>query len=115
MNLTNKQYVAIAMAVLAFLAASTGQMTEFLGPTLAKSVASGASFINGLLASIMAVIIGQGAIVRDVRSMPGVENIEVNAKANAVLASLAVDPKEDKIVPKSGDERIIQEKAKEQQ
>lgn len=108
MNLTGKQYLAIAMAVLGALAASTGQMTEFLGPTLAKSVASGASFVNMLLGSVLAAILGQGSLVKDVRSMPGVENIEINAHANPTLANLAVDPTENKIVQKAGDEHAIQ-------
>ncbi len=97
MNLTNKQYIAISMAVLAFLAASTGQMTEFLGPQAAKAVASGASFINGILAAIMSVILGQASLVKDVQAMPGVEKITVNAAANSALAKEAVNPDNDKI------------------
>lgn len=108
MNLTGKQYLCIAMAVLGVLAGSSGQMSEFLGPNAAKGIASGASFFNSILAAILTAVIGQGALVRDVRSMPGVENIEINAKASPVLASLAVDPTENKIVQKAGDEHTIQ-------
>lgn len=111
MNLTNKQYVAIAMAVLAFLSASTGQMTEFLGPMTAKQIAGGASFINGILAAVMAAILGQGSLVKDVQAMPGVEKITVNAAANKELATLAVDPTNSKIEPKVGSESAVEQTA----
>lgn len=107
MNLTNKQILAIAMAILAFLSASTGQMTEFLGPEVAKAVASGSAFINGILAAILAAITGQASQVRDVQAMPGVEKIEVNAKANQTLASMAVGPGENKITAARGEEHAV--------
>jgi hypothetical protein len=107
MNLTNKQYLAIAIAVLGVLAGSSGQMTEFLGPVLAKSIASGAAFVNAILGSVMAVIVGQSSIVREVEQMPGVEKITVNAQANSTLASLAIDPDRDKIEPARGQETAV--------
>lgn len=107
MNLTNKQYLAIGMAILAFLSASSGQMTEFLGPEIAKGIASGSAFINGILAAVLAAITGQSSLVKDVQAMPGVQKIEVNSQANQTLASMAVDPSEDKITVTRGDEQVV--------
>lgn len=107
MSLTNKQYLMITMAVLAFLSASTGQMTDVFGPALAKNISSGAGFLNGILGSIAAIILGQASIVKDVQAMPGVEKIEINKQANPTLAGLAVDPGNTKIEPKAGQEGSI--------
>jgi hypothetical protein len=102
MNLTNKQYLAIAMAILGVLAASSSQMSEFLGPNTSKAVAGGAGFVNTILAAIMAAITGQISQVRDVQAMPGVERIEVNTQDSPVLAVMAVSAQETKVTPQAG-------------
>lgn len=79
MTLTNKQWLAIAMAVLGVVSLSTTQMADFLGPALAKNVASAASFVNSILAAIMAAITGQVALVNDVAKMPEVKEIKLEA------------------------------------
>lgn len=107
-GITGKQWFGVAIAVLGFLSASSGQMSDLLGAEVAKQIASGAAFINGILGSILAALIGQAAIVKDVRAMPGVEHIEVNEKANAVLAKIATDPSEDKVIPVPGKEKVLE-------
>jgi hypothetical protein len=108
MNLTNKQVLGIVAAILSGLVAGTAQLTDVFGPQMAKAIVSLASLGSMMLNSIIVGISGQSSIVRDVRAMPGVENIEINKQANPTLANLAVDPTEEKIVAKAGDERAIQ-------
>lgn len=99
MNLTRNQYIAIALAVLGVLAVSGTQLTDLFGAPVAKTIATASSLINTILASILAVLTGQSQQVKDVLAMPGVEKIDVNAKANTALAAIAVDPNIDKIAP----------------
>lgn len=110
--MTNKQILAIVMAVLAATTASTAQMTEIFGPSTAKYIISIAGFVNTILASITAVITSQGSIVRDVQAMPGVEKITVNSQANSTLAAIAVDPANNKVEAKSGSEAVVSNIAK---
>lgn len=54
--------------------------------------------ISYVVCGIWSIIVNtQKAKVLAVKEMPGVEHIEVNAKANQTLASLAIDPTVDKI------------------
>lgn len=96
-NLTGKQVLSIVVAILSVLMISTAQLTELLGPTIAKTIVTVAGLSNTIISSIVAALSGQASLVQDVRSMPGVERIEVNEKANQTLAKLAIDPLEDKI------------------
>lgn len=98
-NLTTIQKLAITMAVLGVLSTSGVQLTEIMGAVAAKSVVSSCSLFNSILAAVVAVLSGQGPLVKQVLAMPGVEKIDVNAKANATLAQIAVDPSVDKIAP----------------
>lgn len=99
MNLNGKQIIAIAIAVLSVLAASTAQLTDLFGAGVAKTVVSGVTLINGCMASVLAVVTSQGSQARDVLDMKGVERILVNKDANKTLAALAMDPLQDKIAP----------------
>lgn len=112
MNLTGKQILAIVIAVLGVLMASTAQLNELLGPTLAKVISTTAGLTNSVLASILAVLASQGNLVTDVQSMPGVEKITVNARANTTLASLAVDPNNAKISAAAGSESAVSSTAR---
>jgi hypothetical protein len=61
-------------------------------------------FLGGLITMFgtpinMAKSADQETLIREVLSMPGVQNINVNAKANSTLATLAVDPTVAKIGP----------------
>lgn len=97
--LNRNQIIAIIIAVLSVTAASTAQLTDMFGPTITKLIISAAGFSNSVLSAVLAVITGQGGMVRDVAAMPGIENISVNGKASPTLASIAVDPKQDKVAP----------------
>lgn len=92
MNLNRNQILAITIAILAVLMASTAQLTDLFGAGTAKAIISAAGLLNGMLSSILAVITGQAGMVKDVQAMQGVEKITVNAQANQTLAQIAVDP-----------------------
>lgn len=97
MNLTVIQKIAISMATLGVLATSGSQLTEILGTGIAKSVVSVAGLTNSVLAAIVAVLSGQGAILKQVAAIQGDDGkpavrINVNANAPVALASAAVDP-----------------------
>ncbi len=108
MNLTRNQVIAIVIAVLGVLMASTAQLTELFGPTTTKAIQSVAGLSNSILASILAVITGQSGIIKDASAMAGVEKITVNAQANPTLATLAVSQDQPKIEPTAQAAREVQ-------
>jgi hypothetical protein len=67
---------------------------------------------NIILGSISTGLSGQASLVKDVRSMPGVEGIEINRQANSTLAVLAMDPAESKISVRPQDAAKVAETAK---
>jgi len=97
MTLNLRQVLALILAVLGAITASTAQLTDLFGPTAAKTVISIAGLLNTILSVVVATTSGQASVIRDVQAMPGVDKIIVNEKANSTLASLAVDPKNEKI------------------
>ncbi len=112
MNLTRNQIIAITLAILGVLAGSATQLTDLFGANVAKTAVTASSLVQTILASILAVMTGQTSQVKDVLAMPGVEKLTVNAAANQTLASIAVDPKVDKIAPTTGAETAVTETAK---
>lgn len=99
MNLNRNQILAIIIAILSVTAASTAQLTDIFGPGPTKTIISLAGLLNSALSSILAVVTSQSNVVKDTLAMPGVENIQINRQANQTLASIAVDPAQDKIAP----------------
>lgn len=99
MNLNGKQIIAIVGAVLSVLIVSTAQLTDLLGPAMAKTIVTIASLANMLFSAVTVALTSQGSTVKDVLAMPGVEKININADANKTLASLAIDPAVNKISP----------------
>lgn len=99
-----KQALSIALVVLGVLTASAAQLTELVGPGLTKIIVSFSTLTMSILAGIQGLISGQSSLVKDVQAMPGVEKIVVNKEASQTLASLAVDPTQEKIEVKSSDE-----------
>lgn len=97
MNLTGKQILLIIAAVLSALVGASAQLTDIFGPTTTKAIISVVSLANTVLTSITAALSGQGSLVADVRSMPGVEKVLINDRANQVLAKMATDPAEPKV------------------
>lgn len=109
--MTSKQWLSIVMVVLGVLTASTAQLTDLFGDNAARLVISVASMLNSILAGVLAVITGQGATVREVEAMPGIEQIVVNRQAGTTLATMVQDSKEEKIKAKKGDEQAIKDTA----
>jgi hypothetical protein len=99
MNLNGKQVIAIIVAVMSVMIGSTAQLTDLFGVNVAKTIVSVASLGTSVLSAILAVLTSQGSMIMDVKNMPGVEKIDVNAMANKTLATIAVDPQQDKISP----------------
>jgi len=99
-NITPIQWFLIFIAFLGALSGSTAQMTDLFGAVVAKDIASGASFLSGLISAILIPLNGQTAQIKSVAAMPGVEKITVNAQANQALAAVAIsdDPAAAKVV-----------------
>ena len=111
MNLTPNQILAIIAAVISALVAASTQLTDIFGPTLAKSIVSGASLVSVILNSIIAGLTGQGAQIKQVLAMPGIEKITVNAQANQTLSAIAIDPSVNKISPTPAAQDDVTKKA----
>lgn len=111
-NLTTAQIFSIILVILGVLVASTGQLNDLFGPTVTKYVVSAAGLMVSMVSGISTILTGQGAQVRDVAAMPGIEPIQINAQANKTVAALAVDPTLDKIEIKPGAEVAVSTIAK---
>jgi hypothetical protein len=98
-NLNGKQVIAIIVAVLGVVMGSAAQLTDLFGAGNTKIIISVAGLLNSTLSAVLAIIMTQTAQVKDVLAMPGVERLDVNAKASPALAALAVDPAVNKIAP----------------
>lgn len=92
MNLNRNQILALIITTLSVLGASTAQLTDLFGPTLAKTILSASSLLTGILSGWMAIVTGQTGMVKDVSNITGVEPIKINKEANAALARVALDP-----------------------
>lgn len=121
-NLTLGQKIAMALVFLSAIAGGTSQLSPIMGQGAATAVASLASLLatvvsgwmfivtgqQGLVTQIQNTTGGQGALVRSVLDMGGVEKIEVNKNASPELAQMAVDPDVDKISPIPGAQRAVE-------
>lgn len=97
MTVNRGQALSIAIAVFGVLVASTSQLDQLFGPTITKDIVSASTMFMSLLASINMVLQGQGSQIAAVQAMPGVEKIVVNSQANGTLATMTVDPTQNKI------------------
>ena len=111
-NVTGKQWIQIIGVVISVLMVSTAQLTELLGPSLAKTIVTIAGLLNMLLQGITVALTTQTAQVKDVLAMPGIDKINVNAAANQALAQIAVDPNVNKIGPTAGAAQQVEATAK---
>lgn len=98
-HLNGKQIIAIVGAVISVLMVSSAQLTDLLGPGMAKTITTIAGLTNMILQSVTVALTSQGSQIKDVLAMPGVEKISVNGEANKTLASIAIDKNVDKIAP----------------
>lgn len=97
MNLNRGQVLSIIIMILGVLLASTAQLTDLFGAAATKYIVSAANVIMSILAGINTILQSQGQQIVAVQAMAGVDKIVVNEKANATLATLAVDPAQNKI------------------
>ena len=97
MNLTRNQWLALIGLALGLLAGGGSTMTELFGTGMAAKIAAAAGFLNSFVNGAILILSGQGQQILDVKAMPGVEKIDINANANQVLAKMALDPTVDKV------------------
>jgi hypothetical protein len=110
-NLSTVQILALTLVVLGAITGGTGQLTEIAGPGVTRVLVATASLATTIISGFIMVLTGQSSIVKSVQSMPGVETITVNAKANETLASLAVDPTNVKIQVAPEAQKIVEQTA----
>ena len=97
------QKLALTIGILGFVATGGTQLTDIfapfgsLAPFIVKEIVSLAGFTSGVLGIVLTFTTGQGQMIKNVQAMPGIEKIVVNSQANQTLASLAVDPTQNKI------------------
>jgi hypothetical protein len=98
-NLTLMQWIGISIGLNSLFMGATPQLTVLFGANAVPYIVAIATLGNGALGVFVTVIGGQSTQIRNVLAMPGVEKIDVNGRANAALAALAVDPEVNKIAP----------------
>lgn len=99
MNITGKQWFQIFSGVISGLITGAALLTTLFGQDLTIKIVAGLGIANIVLSSVGTAFSGQDASIKDVLAMPGVSKIDVNDRANATLAKIAVDPAVDKIAP----------------
>ncbi len=99
MNLTPLQIIGIILIVNGALTGATNEMVDLVGSVWAKHIVSLATIGSAVCGGLVTMFGGQGAQIKNVLAMPGVEKISVNSQANSTLAVIAVDPHADKIAP----------------
>lgn len=111
LNLTPTQVVALVISTLSVLAGATAQLTTLFGQTTAQGITTACALGSAILGGWIAVLTGQGNLVRQVAAMPGVERISVNALANQTLAQVAVDPAQGKVEATASAEAAVNKTA----
>lgn len=111
-NINGKQIIQITGVVISVLMVSSAQLTDLLGAGTAKTIVTIAGLANMLLQGITVALTTQSAQVKDVAAMPGVEKITVNSQASPALATLAVDPSQNKVAPTLAAQTAVNETAK---
>lgn len=112
MNITSKQWFQIVQGIIGGLITGAALMQTLFGQDLTLKIVAGLGIANIIISSIGTALSGQGADVKSVLAMPGVEKITVNANANQTLAAIAVDPKVDNIGPTPAAEAKVSQTAK---
>jgi hypothetical protein len=98
-DLTLIQVLGAILVINGALAGGVNELTDLLGPTMAKHVLSVCVIGSGICGGFITMFGGLGSQVRNVLAMPGVEKIAVNGQANSTLAAIAIDPLQDKSAP----------------
>lgn len=97
MNFTFQQKLTMAMGFVGAATSAFGALNTIMTPIEALIGTVILGFISACLGVVATVTSSQGAQIKEVRSMLGVEKVLVNEKANQTLAALATDPNEPKI------------------
>jgi len=95
--ITRNQWLAIIGVVLSASMTSTAFLTDSFGTNIAHLIVGFAGFANMILGGVTIILTGQGQAVRDVAAMPGVTRISVNETATSALATVALDPTQQKV------------------
>lgn len=111
LNLNGKQIIQIVGVIISVAMVSSAQLTDLLGPTIAKTIVTVAGLLNMTLQGITVALSTQTAQVKDVLAMPGVEKLTVNAQATQALSAIAIDPTVDKIAPTPAAQADVEKKA----
>ena len=98
-NLTPAQIVILIITTAGVLNGSTAQLIEWFGPKVAHNIISVISFGQTLIGAWAMALTSQGAVVKQVLAMPGIEKVDVNGLANQTLSAIAVDQNVNKIAP----------------
>jgi len=99
---TPLQWLGIIVLLNGVIIGGGTQLTDLFGPVATHKLVSLAGLGNMFFGGLVTMFSGQGAMVRTVAAMPGVDPIKVNAQANPTLAAIAMDPSQNKIAPAEG-------------
>lgn len=111
LNINGKQIIQIVGVIISVAMVSSAQLTDLLGPEIAKTIVTIAGLTNMILQGVSVALQTQTNQVKDVAAMPGVEKISVNSTASPALATLAVDPAQAKVAPTPSAEAAVQKAA----
>lgn len=112
-KLTLLGWLGIIVLLNGVIIGGTSQLTELVGAFATGKLVAFAALGNMFLGGVITMFSGQAtqtqnviadphsqeALIRAVLAMPGVEKVDVNSKASATLATVAVDPSVNKISP----------------
>lgn len=96
---TPMQIVGIILIANGVITGSVNELTDLFGAVWAKHLFSLAVMGSGFCGGLVTMFGGQSYQLKSVAAMPGVEKIDVNGLANGALATMAVDPNQNKIAP----------------
>jgi hypothetical protein len=97
MNITAKQWVQIVQGIIGGLVTGAALMQTLMGQDLTIKIVAGLGILNIIVSAIAAPFTGQGATIKEVAAMPGVERVSINATANQTVAAIAIDPAQQKV------------------
>lgn len=98
-NITSKQWFQIISGINGGLITGAALLQTLFGQDLTLKIVAGLGVMGIIINSVGTALSGQGALVKDVLAMPGVDKIDVNGRANTTLAAIAVDPAINNIAP----------------
>jgi len=106
-TLTPAQWIAVAIGMLGVFATGGTQLDVIVGVTMAKVIVAICTLTSAALSVPLAILTGQGSVLRQVQAMPGVEKITVNAQANQTVAQLATNQSNPKIEATPGAQAAV--------